>query len=525
MRKLIRNISLAFILLGSSGFTVLSAQELPFMRSIGSNLEPANGIAENVTTNLHIENGRLWVGPFLNTTNDNGQSWEKAVADSLSNGLGRVFSVDVEGDVIWAGLGFSKRDEISGTVDFIPTAKGFVFSEDGGQSWNYRFPQLDQPGDSIQVYGVSTLKALPIIVPEQSPPYDIDYDPITETVWTAAWASGLRKSVDKGQSWQRVILPPDTLFELSPDRPYNFRYSPERRDTEEANNLLGFSVLVDETGDVWAGSAAGLNQSTDGGESWRRFIQRETSNSLIGNWIISIEEQPKPGRNPVWMACWRATGNDEQFGVTVTRDGGESFERYLIGEKVYDFAFAGDKVFVAGDSGLFITDDDGATWTSVNYFEDLDQSDRIIRAGLSAFSVAAEDGVLWVGTEDGLVRSFDEGATWKLFRTEVPLHPDNPTDQIPDVDTYAYPNPFSPRKDQFIRLRYDLSGESNVTIRIFDFGMNPVRELIDDSRPQGAREETWDGLDNRGVVVANGVYFYAIETSNDTVWGKILLVE
>ncbi len=500
-------------------------QVLPAAKASQFSLEPADGISENVITNLHIEDDRLWVGPFLNTTADGGLSWQKVDADSLSNGQGRVFSLDVEGDVIWAGLGFSKRDELSGGVDFVPTAKGFVFSEDGGESWTYRFPQLDRPGDSSVVYGVSTLEALPIIVPEQSPPYDIDYDPERGTVWTAAWASGIRRSDDKGLTWQRVILPPDTLLEISPERRYNFVYSPERRDIEEANNFLGFAVLVDEAGDIWTGSAAGLNHSIDGGLGWKRYIQNEIQSGPIGNWIISIEEQEKDGRNSIWAASWRATGDNEQFGVTVTRDAGETFDTYLSGEKVYDFAFDDGKVYVAGDNGLFVSDDDGQSWTSINYFEDPDQPDRIVRSGISVFSVAASEGVLWIGTEDGLLKSLDGGASWKLFRTEVPLSPAKPSDEIPEVSTYAYPNPFSPRNDQFVRLRYELPSEQNVKIDIYDFGMNPIRSLLDGSRGQGVREEVWDGLDDRGVVVANGVYFYSIDSDNNSVRGKILLIE
>jgi len=225
------------------------------------------------------------------------------------------------------------------------------------------------------------------------------------------------------------------------------------------------------------------------------------------------------------MACWRATGQTEQFGVSMTRDGGESFERFLIGEKVYDFAFDQGKVYVAGDNGLFISSDQGLTWRSINYFDDPSQPDRIVRSGISVFSVAAENGLVWIGTEDGLLKSSDDGLSWSLFRTEVPLHPETASDEVPDVDTYAYPNPFSPRKDQFTRIRYELTSDSNVNIKIFDFGMNPIRNLVDESRGSGVREDVWDGLDDRGILVANGAYLYSVDTGSETVWGKILLIE
>jgi hypothetical protein len=100
-----------------------------------------------------------------------------------------------------------------------------------------------------------------------------------------------------------------------------------------------------------------------------------------------------------------------------------------------------------------------------------------------------------------------------------------PTAEVPRVDTYAYPNPFSPIAHQFVRLRYELEQDERVEIRIFDFGMNLVRELVDESQPPGVREVVWDGTDDGGVRVANGPYFYAVDAGGDTVWGKILVIE
>ena len=96
---------------------------------------------------------------------------------------------------------------------------------------------------------------------------------------------------------------------------------------------------------------------------------------------------------------------------------------------------------------------------------------------------------------------------------------------MPKVDAYAYPNPFSPAADRLARIRYDLDGAQDVRIRIFDFGLNLVRDLTDAQQSAGAREVAWDGTADDGARVANGVYFYAIEAGSDTFWGKILVLE
>jgi hypothetical protein len=505
-----------------SGEHLVKSHELSATASTGS-------IGTNAVTNLHPAGDTLWVGPLADYTSDGGATWMRADIDSLSVERGRMFSIDVEGRTIWIGIGYSKPTTQNGTTDFVSTALGFSFSNDDGANWDFRLPPLDQPDDTVEVYGVSTLQALPIIVPEQSPPFDIDYDPANGWVWTASWASGIRRSEDNGRTWFRVVLPPDTLDYIHPDTLYDFPFAPERNPNDEANNFLGFSVLVDESGAVWAGTAGGLNRSLDAREmgsdaSWRRYHFDGTTSGLVGDWIISIEEQELDGPNAIWAACWPATEQGEDFGITVTKNGGETFEQVLIGERIYDFGFDEGRVYAAGENGLFITEDDGRTWRSVRFFSDASQPDRPVRPDATVFSVDVVDGELWVGTDDGLLKSLDGGETWSLFRAEVPLRPDSESPSVPAVDSYAYPNPYSPVTDGYLRVRYELESEQQVAVRIFDFSSRLVRTLVDGTQPAGIREAVWDGLDDRGTLVANGVYFYTVD-ADPGASGKIMVVD
>jgi hypothetical protein len=518
--------------LSLAGLTQAGAQTPPVVdfRLDKTQLNETGSISSNSVTNLHAEHDTVWAGPLGDYSFDRGDNWIHAGADSLRVDRGRMFSIDVEGPNIWIGIGYSQRTTTSGSVDFVPTALGFTFSTDGGRTWDFRLPQLDQPTDTVEIYGVSTLSALPIIVPEQSPPFDIDYDPETGWIWTAAWASGIRRSEDGGRTWNRVILPPDTLDAIQPDIPYSFRFEPERGPADEANNFLGFAVLVDETGTVWAGTAGGLNRSLDArtagrDASWTRFHYDGTTRGLVGDWITSIEEQPLDGRNPVWAACWPATQEGEDFGIVVTRDGGDTFEQVLIGAKVYDFAFDGETVYAAGDDGLFITRDGGRTWETVRYFRDLDRPDRPVRPDATVFSVAQTATDLWVGTDDGLLRSSDAGNNWSLYRSEIPLNPAAPSSDIPSVDTFAYPNPYAPSSDGFLKIRFELESASSVKVRLFGFASTLVRTIDAAGLSPGTREVVWDGTDDRGAIVANGVYFYTVEGNGDTVTGKILVID
>ncbi len=484
-------------------------------------LLPAPGILRNSVTNLLANGDSLWVGPYLNLTTDGGGTWQVADVDSLLGTRNSTFSIDGDGSTMWVGLGYSSAGDGSGSVQAVA---GYLYSVDGGETFTYVRPHLDDADDTQVVYGDNILEALAIVVPEQSPPFDIQYDAGTGDVWVAAWASGLRRSSDDGRTWQRVVLPPDSLDFIHPDSSYDFTVAPQRGGSGHLNHM-GFSVLIDETGTVWAGTPRGVNRSEDG-LSWRRFSADGTANALTGSWVIAIEEQPIDGRNPIWMATWNAgeVGESARFGATVTRDGGDTFEQVLIGERVYDFAFEGDQtVYVAAEDGLFISHDDGTTWKTVRRFRDADDPSRFVRPDVNVFAVATTTDALWVGTSDGLMRSTDGGDTWRIFRTDVPLHPDEPSDAVPDVETYAYPNPFSPESDRFVRIRYDSPDGGADEIRIFDFRMTLVRTLQADAGAAGTSEVSWDGTDSSGFRVANGVYFYTVDA--DDAWGKIHVLE
>ncbi|MFB3132006.1 MAG: hypothetical protein ACE10K_05755, partial [Rhodothermales bacterium] len=187
------------------------AQSKRFNAARVAELLPSPGILRNSIANLHAQGDSLWVGPFLNLTTDGGATWQVADADSLAGLRNRVYSLDVEGEVIWAGVGIAQSREIDGQMQEVDIARGLLVSEDGGRTWSYRTflaPSdtdpattgiLDLPGDTLTAYGNVALPTLAITVPELSPPWDIDYDPITGHLWTANQLAGIRKSTDGGR--------------------------------------------------------------------------------------------------------------------------------------------------------------------------------------------------------------------------------------------------------------------------------------------------------------------------------------
>ena len=76
-----------------------------------------------------------------------------------------------------------------------------------------------------------------------------------------------------------------------------------------------------------------------------------------------------------------------------------------------------------------------------------------------------------------------------------------------------------------MRVRLDLEAPADVTVRIFDVGMNLVRTLEAPGRPAGANEVAWDGQSDGGLRVANGAYIYTVDAGGQTLSGRILVIQ
>lgn len=107
-----------------------------------------------------------------------------------------------------------------------------------------------------------------------------------------------------------------------------------------------------------------------------------------------------------------------------------------------------------------------------------------------------------------------------------PLSP--PTgNKLSNQNIYAYPNPFNPLSQQ-VTIRYSLEADSNITIKIYDVQGVLVKTLIDNLPREKNTEhaEIWDGRNEQGDIVSNGVYFYLIETNKGkTAAGKIAVLQ
>jgi hypothetical protein len=209
--------------------------------------------------------------------------------------------------------------------------------------------------------------------------------------------------------------------------------------------------------------------------------------------------------------------------VSFTDDSGLTWKNSLVGVKAYDFAFKDSLVYVATDQGLFRSSNGGVSWVMSGSIVDPARGNEITSPAFYAVSVMGD--TVYGGNADGLVKTLDNatnpfGSKWDVLRTSQPVG-------TPSA-TYSYPNPFSPKRE-ILRFHYKVGQPSaTVTIEVFDFGMNRIKTVLRDAPRAGAqeRDEIWDGRDETGSLVLNGVYFYRVIVSGgDPAWGKVMVIQ
>jgi hypothetical protein len=164
---------------------------------------------------------------------------------------------------------------------------------------------------------------------------------------------------------------------------------------------------------------------------------------------------------------------------------------------------------------------------------------RAWKRGENVSSAAVVGDTLWATSANGIARTTDWGKTWDIFRgvTRVKTLDTGErnigvSSSFDDVETYSFPNPFSPsRRDadySRTKIHYSLKRDALVTVILYDYRGRKIRELVSGETRAGGKDyqEIWDGRDGNNTIVPNGVYFYLIKTDKgDSARGKIMVLD
>ena len=452
------------------------------------------GPAGNGIIDLTVENGTLYAAADegIGLTEDAGSTW---LQSTHANGIGKggVSAIDVKDNMIWIATGYDTVTD-QGTL---PAGGGVGYSTDRGETWHW----FRQPVDArdVEFYKPTTTHI-------QNITYDLA---ITEdAVWIASFGGGLRRSEDMGRTWQVVTvdgIPFDALGYL----------------THRA-----FSVYYDGEA-LWAGTAGGIHKSLDGGGTWTTFNHR--NNGISGNFVVAIRHQRTGTRDIIWASTWPTTtesGDETEFkAVSKSEDGGLTWDTCLRDESAHNFAFDDSLVYIATDHGVFMSPDYGETWAVYPDIYDAVANRSIYDSEINTVA-AGPEGTLWIGTSDGLGMTPDNGLTWTVFQVFV----EPGMEKVPG--TYACPNPFSPMRDRRLneeghcRFVYHAARPGRTTVTLYDYEMNRVTSIAYQvTRPGVQSEPVWNGRNDLGDLVANGVYFYRIRVEGEGEWwGKVMVV-
>jgi len=226
------------------------------------------------------------------------------------------------------------------------------------------------------------------------PIYKITFDPTDSNIVYACTVSGLYKTVNNGQNWDRIFDRNEILVDGAPV--LNFaqdRRNPDRMYIAAYQNLRGVFL-----------------KSEDGGLS---FIQTYIT-ELDKYFVSSIAIDPDRS-NVIYIGT-------SQGGFFTSKDYGETWKAtYWITGNVTNIVInprSTNEIYaITSDRGMFVSKDYGESWTSLSK----ELSRVSARNQPTSFQIDNQDPrILYLAVTNGLLKSEDEGKTWRFIDLLIP---------------------------------------------------------------------------------------------------------
>jgi photosystem II stability/assembly factor-like uncharacterized protein len=275
------------------------------------------------------------------------------------------------------------------------TAHGVFLSPDSGATWN-RISRTDDvemqditalafdPADTNVLYagtphlpwkttdGGATWHSISTGLIDDSDIFSIRVDPNNTKLIFASACSGIYRSDSGGAAWVKIQGIPGTHR-----RTHIIAEDPRRSDT------------------IYAGTTLGLFKSADGGKTWRHLSSEQV------NWMVFDPAEPR--------TLYLAT---EFAGVIKSTDAGESFHAVNAGfanHQLSEITSDGRRLYASSTyeglyGGVFVSDDGGLQWS-------LRANEEALR-GQNLHSLTATTDTLFGASEDAILKSSDGGKTW-----------------------------------------------------------------------------------------------------------------
>lgn len=96
--------------------------------------------------------------------------------------------------------------------------------------------------------------------------------------------------------------------------------------------------------------------------------------------------------------------------------------------------------------------------------------------------------------------------------------------KIPIKLMQNYPNPFTTVNSE-TTIKFELKKPGKTEVAIYNIKGQKVKTLLDKNLKLGKHILLWNGNDENGNKVANGLYFYKVEQNKETKVKKMILIK
>ena len=409
---------------------------------------------------------------------------------------GTTFLRSADGGMTWTEITIGLVHALTYSLDAGPTGALFASTEgdlfktsDGGASWT----KADSGMTNVVVNKVA-------LHPDGNTLF------AGSSLRSGPQASGIFRSKDNGRSWAPAMA---GFLDFHRDV-YGFTFNSQGhvfaatngsvyKSTDKGDSWvragngiqtgLIYAIGTDKDGRLFAGTGAGMFRSEDDGASW-----------------TAINDGLPPATRVECLAVnprGHVFAGDYDGGVHRSTDHGKTWTQVLgqgISMQAWDMVLdsAGNiyVVSVGGETGIWISTDNGDTWANAIP----EYSWEFYVQGLEIVGA-----YLYASTASGV---------WKrpLSELTASVRPETRPSPFGFELEQNFPNPFR----LSTTIRYRLPRHDRIELTIHDLSGRTVRALVRARKPAGMNTTVWDGKDEAGELAKPGIYLFRLRTSAAT---------